>query len=274
MTTYEYTVAASNEDAEEISGSMSLTSIGLDIGQNEVGVSFPLNVAKDSTIDNAFIRFTSRGNYSDLCQVNFQAQLIYDAPEFTSTTNNITSRTPLTSAYSRTLPAWSSESTYTVDIADVLQEIVNQSDWVSGGNVALIISGSSGRRSGYAYDNDPAKAPFIHVEYSGTTLGRNLSVIDESVIAMAATTSATINREMSVVVDSVVELRASIYTTLNAAMSVTVDSDVAINATAYTVRVPDIVIMDDSVVALTAQIVNSKPFYRKPPRLAAAKGSY
>lgn len=274
MATYEYTLTLSNEDAEESSGSMSLTSSAFDIGQNECGVTFPLNVAQYSTITNAFIRFTSRSNYSDLCQVNFQAQLIDDAPEWTSTSNNITTRTPLTAAYSRTLPAWSAESTYTVDIADILQEIVNQADWVANGRVALIITGSSGRRSAYTYDNDPAKAAYIYVDYTGTTYPGHGSI--RAGIRLGGTATSSAEHEATGAMRSAMRLGGS--PSLETTFSAT-------GASRNAMRLGGVPLLGADFPAIGAMragvrlggvafVGNSKPYYYPPARMANTKMVY
>ena len=52
-----------------------------------------------------------------------------------------------------------------MDLAPVLQEIVNRSGWASGNALALIVTGS-GRRVAVSYEGSPAGAPLLHVEYT------------------------------------------------------------------------------------------------------------
>ena len=231
-------------------------------------------MAQYSTITNAYIRFTSRGNYSDLCQVNFRAQLIYDAPEWTSTTGNITTRTPLTAAYSRTLPAWSSEATYTVDIADILQEIVNQSDWVANGRVALIITGSSGRRSGYTYDNDPAKAAFLHVEYSGTTYPLHGGIRLGVRLGGAPTSSAEFDAAGGLRLGVRLGGEPALATVLNVEGGIRLGVRLG-GEPLLTTEYPIGGALRLGVrLGGAAEIVNSKPYYYAPARLANTKMNY
>ncbi len=56
----------------------------------------------------------------------------------------------------------------TPNIAPVIQEIVDQANWVSGNALAVIITGT-GERVAHAYNSDPNKAPLLYIEYNTGT---------------------------------------------------------------------------------------------------------
>ena len=52
----------------------------------------------------------------------------------------------------------------TVDLAPVVQEVVDRPGWAGGNALALIVTGS-GRRVAESYNGDPSGAPLLYVEY-------------------------------------------------------------------------------------------------------------
>lgn len=66
-------------------------------------------------------------------------------------------------------PAWpdkdeAGERQRTPDIAAVIQQIVDRSQWSSGNSLALIITGA-GKRTAEAYNGDASGAPMLYVEF-------------------------------------------------------------------------------------------------------------
>ncbi|MCB9150192.1 MAG: hypothetical protein H6641_15660 [Caldilineaceae bacterium] len=275
MATYDIQLSDSAHDAEESSGgSMTLDGNGLDIGQNTVGVRFRLDVAKDSTIDTAYISLVSRGNYADPCQVNFQAQLSEDAPAITSTDFNLTNRAPFTGSYSRTLPAWTTGNTYTVDIADILQAVVNQAGWVANNWAFLLITGEAGRRSAHSYNSAPASAPAVHVEYSGTTFAAFGSMRMGTRLGGVASTSALYNAAGAMRTGQRLGGVPTLETTFTPTGSMR--NAMRLGGTAYVSADSPAVGHIRTAVRLggRATVVNAKPFYVQPARMVGAKMNY
>ncbi len=52
----------------------------------------------------------------------------------------------------------------TPNIASVIQEIVNHSDWFEGNSLVIIITGT-GERVAESYEGTSSGAPLLHVEY-------------------------------------------------------------------------------------------------------------
>ena len=103
---------------------------------------------------------------SDATSLTLKGQLIGDAPTFTTTSGNISSRALTSASTAWTPTAWTSGLDYnSPDISSVVQEIVNQGTWASGNDLAIIITGT-GHRASQAYDTNPATAAQLVVTYT------------------------------------------------------------------------------------------------------------
>ncbi len=63
------------------------------------------------------------------------------------------------------------------DIKDIVQHIVNRTDWNSGQDMGFIIGGT-GERSAYSHDGSSSRAPLLHVEFSSGSV-INLRINDD-----------------------------------------------------------------------------------------------
>ena len=138
VTTVEIRVAASSDDAEERpSGSMRLTSTDLDLvnaGTNQtVGIRFnAVGIPKGATIDYAYIQFQVDETSSVSTSLTIQGEAIDNAPTFSSSNWNISSRTRTTATVSWSPAPWTAvgeagPDQRTPNIAPVVQEIVSRS---------------------------------------------------------------------------------------------------------------------------------------------------
>jgi hypothetical protein len=180
-------IANGSDDTEEYasSGGMSPTSSDLEMPYEDVvgdatdlqiiGLRWALPIPKGATIAKAYVEFTCDETKSGDKPVNLliDGQLIADAPAFTSTAFDLSSRTARTQAQ----VAWAVENwtavgqkSQTPDLAALLQEIIDQDGWASGDAIALLISddasnASTGIRCADAFeDHSAANAPVLHVE--------------------------------------------------------------------------------------------------------------
>jgi hypothetical protein len=107
---------------------------------------------------------------SQVPSLTIQGEDTDDAPAFTCSKRNISSRPSTTAAVAWSPVPWTTvgeagPDQRTPDMALVIQEIVNRSGWSSGNSLVVIISGT-GERVAESYDGDPGGAPLLHVEYS------------------------------------------------------------------------------------------------------------
>jgi predicted phosphodiesterase len=173
-------VIASNGDAEEKSnGTMSLNSSDLELVKESslqtIGMRFlNTDIPAGAIISSADIQFTvDETKNVNPCHLIIYGELHPNPVAFTTSNGNISNRTK-TSTYLSWMPeVWpvinaSGPEQQSVDIAPILQEIVNQPGYTSGNAIVIIIEGS-GTRIAESYDGDPQKAPELCVEYDVTT---------------------------------------------------------------------------------------------------------
>ena len=171
---HDFQVSASANDAEEKSDdTMDLTSGDLDFGDkpNNGMIFTGVNIPQGATINSAYLQFTADSdNQNNTANYTIKGEDINNASSFTSTYGNISGRSFTSSSVSWNVPAWntageSDDNHKTPDLSSVIQEIVDRNDWSSGNNLALYVTGISGKRSAVSYDADAQKAPKLFVVF-------------------------------------------------------------------------------------------------------------
>ncbi len=185
--TLDIKIAAGGDDTEEYvgTGGMSPTSSDLEMPYEDVvgdatdlqiiGLRWALPIPKGAQITKAYVEFTCDETKSGDKPVNLviDGQLIADAPAFTSTAFDLSSRTTRTKAQVPwAVENWTAagQKSQTPDLAALLQEIIDQDGWASGNAIALLVSddksnASTGIRGADAFeDHSAANAPVLHVE--------------------------------------------------------------------------------------------------------------
>jgi|GEM_PF-4025529 len=172
--TIEIRVEADYDDAEErSSGSMSFTSTDLELvydsGNQTVGMRFNgVNIPQGAAITNAYIQFQAEESHSGATSLTIQGQGIDNAPTFSSSSGNISSRARTTAFVPWNPVPWTTGQAgldqQTPNIALIIQQIVSRQYWSSGNSLVIIITGT-GERSAESYDGRPSGAPLLHVEY-------------------------------------------------------------------------------------------------------------
>ena len=171
----EVRVAASSDDAEEESGSISLSSSDLELvydgGDQTVGMRFNgVEIPQGAAIVYAYVQFQVDETGSGETSLTIQGQDNDNATTFTYATGDISSRPRTTASVSWSPPPWTTVGEAgldqrTPDIGAVIQEIVNRSGWSSGNSLAIIITGT-GERTAESYNGDQAGAALLHIEYT------------------------------------------------------------------------------------------------------------
>jgi hypothetical protein len=171
-TLIEIRVSAGTDDAEEKpDGVMQLASSDLDLAQRTVGLRFTsVNIPQGAGIVTAFVQFQTAGtNGEPNTAVTIHGQLVADAPTFTSADEDISSRGVTAAFVLWDTPEWTVEGEAgpdqrTPDLRGIIQEIVNQPDWVPG-NALVIRFAGTGDQKAESYEGLAAAAPQLHVEY-------------------------------------------------------------------------------------------------------------
>ena len=177
-------ISGSNDDVEEqlATGDMYFTSTDLELGDDPafngdqtVGLRFQnLNIPQGATIDAAYIRFIVDETDSGATDVVIRAHDVNDAPAFTSSPFDLTSRPQTAAGVAWNIPAWGSvgQAQNSPDISAVIQELVSPGNWSANNDIVLIISGT-GTRTAEAFDGSAGSAPLLHIEFSMGTPGNS-----------------------------------------------------------------------------------------------------
>lgn len=206
----EVRVAAGNDDVEEsASGWMYLDSTDLELvydSNNQIiGLRFKgVNVPKGATITNAYISFAVDETTSSAANLSIRGEASPNATGFTTANRNVSSRLKTTNAASWSPASWLilGANQQTSNLAPIIQEIINQSGWVSGNSMVMIFSGN-GSRVAQAYETNSAKAPLLHIEYSVTTSAANIATMTATPIPVGSSTASPTIASTSVALISV-----------------------------------------------------------------------
>ncbi|MDO6461387.1 PilC/PilY family type IV pilus protein [Granulosicoccaceae sp. 1_MG-2023] len=142
------------------------------ITPQKLGLRFDnLRIPQGATITSASLEFTSTESNSADTTATIRAQASDDAPTFTSSNGNLSSRSLTSASVDWDVDVWEyADETYqSVDISPVLQEVVDRDGWCGGNAIALILEGS-GLREAVSYDQDPNSAPVLKLEYDASTI--------------------------------------------------------------------------------------------------------
>ncbi len=153
-----------------------------DNGLQVIGLRFQgITIPAGATIQTASIQFMSESaddDGSEECQMTIYGENVGNSPAFDELVQySVAGRTKTTASVVWNIPAWLqdevSDNTKTVDIASVIQEIVDRGDWASGNSLSIIMeptgisatatSSSQGREAG-TFDGD--FAPKLTIIYS------------------------------------------------------------------------------------------------------------
>lgn len=168
-------VVAGSDDAEESSaGAVSLTSTDLELvndgslGNQKVGMRFrALDIPRGATITRAHVVFATDETGSAAASLTLRGQASDNAPAFTTSSGNVSSRSLTTAQVSWTPGAWATvgQTQQTPDLSAIITEIVARANWAPGNAIALVVTGT-GRRTAEAFEGSAAQAPLLHVEFS------------------------------------------------------------------------------------------------------------
>lgn len=171
MTTVNYQVAASSDDAVEAWGSspsLTDTSIHLSGAGDYWGLRFlAVAVPQGATIDAATLSVFNLDSSDVTMESDVFAEDVDDATTFTTTDGNIDGRTKTTASV-----AWSTTLTFAdwsnaPDIAAVIQEIVNRVGWVSGNDLVILVESNAGADARIrTYDNLASRGAKLSVDYT------------------------------------------------------------------------------------------------------------
>ncbi len=168
---------AADDVEEKAGGSMADSSdleLVFDSTVQTVGLRFPnLAVRQGERIVRAWIQFKTDEATSDATALQIYGQNVDNAPAFTTTSFNVSSRTLTPASVSWAPPPWLivgevGPNQRTPDITPIIQQIVNRPGWSSGNALVVVIKGS-GKRVAEAWEDLPLGAALLHVEIGSST---------------------------------------------------------------------------------------------------------
>lgn len=143
------------DDVEQKSnGDMDRTSSDLDLGGKSVGLRYNnLPLIKDATINYAYLEFVAKESGSESTSLTITAHDTSNASSFSTSDNNLTSRTKTTASITWEPEVWSSgRVSKTPNIAPLINEVISNTSWTSGNSIVFSIEGT-GYRVANSYDN-------------------------------------------------------------------------------------------------------------------------
>lgn len=178
-------ISNSNDDAEErlSSGEVLLGSADLELGydgssQQLVAMRFTnVQIAQGGDVQNARIEFTARGTSFGSSSLTFNMENVGDAGALNSINSHLSDRAASVVAGS---VSWSPEPFdidggifESPDLSDLLQAVVNRSDWVPGNDIVVFVRGSGTRRA-WSVDGSLARAPRLLYSSIGAIPGKTV----------------------------------------------------------------------------------------------------
>jgi len=182
-------INSSANDAEQEIGNKApmLTSSDLEMADDdgdiqEIGLRFQdLHIPNGADIKSAYLEFTADTSNSGATSLSIDGQATDSADIFTTDRRNVTNRPRTSTVGWSNVPSWTEGETYTTpDISTIVKEIVDRTGWVTGNDMAFMITGSGLRRA-VTYDENPALAAklVIVAESVGEPLATTETVRDE-----------------------------------------------------------------------------------------------
>ncbi|MEE9320312.1 MAG: PilC/PilY family type IV pilus protein [Granulosicoccus sp.] len=125
-----------------------------------------VHVPPGATIKSAELIFTSAAADNTATTLNISGEDIANPAAFTDSPNNIGSRQLTTARKIWNVDPWDAVGTeYTsVDLAPIVQEITDRTDWCGGNPMAIFLEGT-GTRQAVAYDQNSQSAPALRIIY-------------------------------------------------------------------------------------------------------------
>ena len=184
-------INSSSDDAEEkkSDGSVSISSGDLDIVNDggliyTIGMRFQnIAIPQGANITNAVIEFVADEINTVATSLIINGENIDNAPSFTTSNNNISSRSLTINSATWEPEAWEvigENDIYqkTIDLSNIVQEIVDRPGFIAGNAIALIMKGT-GIRTAESFDGSPDLAPKLWITYSSGNCGVQAKVLLE-----------------------------------------------------------------------------------------------
>ncbi len=146
------------------------TTVSTKLGNSErlVGLRFPqIPIARNTRILKAELVFTARKSDNKDTTLKIMGEKSPSAEEFKGESSNLTKRRKTAAKIPWKPDAWTVGQKYsTVNIAEIVQEIIDQPKWRIFNNMAFFIGGK-GLRSAISYEYDSSQAVILRIQMEG-----------------------------------------------------------------------------------------------------------
>lgn len=176
-------VSEDRDDAEErgtAPGRVTRTNTVLELNYDAsirqvIGLRFQsVAIPQGATINSAYVEFEADSTDSGTTNLVIYGEDVDDAPQFVNSRGNISDRTKTAASVNWAVPSWSTVSAkeQSVDMASIIQEIVNRGGWSSGNSMVIIIEPGVGcvsnscQREAESFSGEPANAPLLVIDYT------------------------------------------------------------------------------------------------------------
>lgn len=169
-------ISNNNDDAEQRSASMRLSDNAIQLVRDsstnqQVGFRFRnVPIPQGATILSAELEFTMRDDSSGSSSLTVYGHDHDNSPEFTSSNNNISSRTKTSASV-----AWNSipnldqhDKLISPDLATVVTAVTGRAGWAPGNSLSFIITGS-GTREVYSRNDSSSRAAVLRISYTDSS---------------------------------------------------------------------------------------------------------
>ncbi len=163
-----------SDDVEQLNDGSIEVEGDLDMGEKMSGIRFPnATIPAGAIIDSAFIQFTTdNASLGDISWEIF-AEISSSAKEFSTSSNDLSSRTNLSTGQTWNPAEWNASGDRTLaqrtpDLKVLIDEMVNVDGWTEQSPVVIIMGTGTepSKRRAVSYDINPENAPELQVYYS------------------------------------------------------------------------------------------------------------
>ncbi|MBW8191884.1 VWA domain-containing protein [Neiella marina] len=166
-----------NDGSESSGGSVDLDNTGISLGDGELhGFRFEdVRIPQGATIESAELTFAAYEGSSTTVTFQVNAELASDSAEFSETMDDFSSRTKTSAELEVTDSSVWVEDQFTsnMNVTDLLQEVVAQSDWCGGQAVSMFVKAVAGEGYGvrrvHSNESNSSLAATLRISYDYTS---------------------------------------------------------------------------------------------------------
>jgi hypothetical protein len=181
-------ISSNNDDAEEheFTGAVNPYRESLALtekdGKQKIGWRFRhVTIPKGSYIQSAHLEWTSNAVNTATSNWTMQSEMSGNTLSFTTSKYNVSLRTRSAQVVQWSPAAWNTiNTTYSSpEIKHLLQQVIDQSSWVTGHDLALLLKGD-GLRQAWSYDGDSLKGAKLVVSYKSNCTETGICYVDKN----------------------------------------------------------------------------------------------